>query len=174
MNLFLSRQNRLWLVLAQLLLLAQLLVGCGQPGQGAGEPTNEAEKNNRESSAGLQASNGWMRLPPPGRDVTSAYITLSNPGNQDQVLRKFSAAQLRAIELHEHSHRDGMMQMRHVPNYVIAAGDTLEMQPGGHHLMLFGLSPEFTEQSQLAIELEYGSGDNVNVIVVPVTVRDIR
>jgi copper(I)-binding protein len=78
---------------------------------------------------------------------------------------------VRAIELHEHVHTDGVMQMRRVEQFVLPAGETLVMQPGGHHLMLFGLSESFAEGAKITIELMLTTGDNVSI---PMSGRAVR
>jgi len=42
---------------------------------------------------------------------------------------------------HTHIHDNGVMRMRQLPALDIPAGDTVTLQPGGLHLMLFGLQP---------------------------------
>lgn len=123
------------------------------------------------ASAAIVAESAYFRLPVPGRDVSSAYLTLRNNSQQAVGLTEFTSEHVRAIELHEHLHKDGVMQMRRVEQLVLPAGETLVMQPGGHHLMLFGLSESFAEGAKITIELMLTTGDNVSI---PVSGRAVR
>ena len=117
------------------------------------------------------AESAYFRLPIPGRDVSSAYLTLRNNSPQAVGLTAFTSEQVRAIELHEHVHKNGVMQMRRVEQFVLPAGETLVMQPGGHHLMLFGLPESFAEGAKITIELMLTTGDNVSITVSGRAVR---
>lgn len=144
-----------------------------------GESTNDAASLaslddaalTSQASASVVAEAAYFRLPVPGRDVSSAYLTLRNTSEQALGLTEFSSEQVRAIELHEHVHKDGVMQMRRVEQFVLPAGDTLVMQPGGYHLMLFGLSESLAEGDKITIELMLTTGDNVSI---PLSGRAVR
>jgi hypothetical protein len=108
-----------------LLLLAS---GCGEPsGSGADGP-------------GLQVTEARVRALIPGQDNTVGYFTAHNPGSTEVVLTGASSAGIRAIEMHT-TIRDGdVARMRGLEEVVIAPGDTVRFEPGGRHLMLFGVS----------------------------------
>ena len=73
----------------------------------------------------------------PGRSMTAGYFSISNSCSVDAELISASSPQFGSIELHQHSHKDGMMKMRLVPSVLVAAGQKVDFQPGGLHLMLF-------------------------------------
>ena len=154
-------------------LLFSSLVACiGESTDGAASLTSadDAALTN-PASAPIVAESAYFRLPIPGRDVSSAYLTLRNNSQQAVGLTAFTSEQVRAIELHEHVHKNGVMQMRRVEQFVLPAGETLVMQPGGHHLMLFGLSESFAEGAKITIELMLTTGDNVSITVSGRAVR---
>jgi periplasmic copper chaperone A len=80
---------------------------------------------------------GQVRQPLPGRTVTTGYFTLQNNSQQDVSLISVSSAAFKRVELHQHSHKDGMMRMEQVTQISISAGEHTELAPGGLHLMLF-------------------------------------
>jgi periplasmic copper chaperone A len=62
---------------------------------------------------------------------------------------------VRAIEMHV-TLRDGdMVRMRRLEEVVIAAGETVRFEPGGRHLMLFGVS-ELTEPVEIVLQQRDG------------------
>lgn len=142
-------------------LCALVLAACGQ---GAGE----------HRATGFETGEAWLRLPTPGRDVAAGYLSVTNNSGQPQELHAITSPQVRAIELHEHVHSEGMMQMRRVASYRIEPGATLQMQPGGYHLMLFGVPDGLAEGDTLPVELVFRSGDNASTIQVPLVAHKSR
>lgn len=59
-------------------------------------------------------------------------------------------------ELHEgYMNDDGTMGMRHVDGIALPAGETVELKPGGLHIMCMGKKVEFNEGSAFAIDLTF-------------------
>ncbi len=86
-----------------------------------------------------EASDVRVREPIPGRMMSAAYLTLTNHSSEDQTLVSASAPWAGLIEIHTHLHEDGVMRMRQLPSLTIPAGESVTLQPGGLHLMLFKL-----------------------------------
>ena len=66
-------------------------------------------------------------------------------------------------DLHQHTHINGMMKMRKVDQLSIAAGESVELVPGGYHLMLFGVQDGLGLDDTMVIELQLESGKSVIV-----------
>lgn len=109
------------------------------------------------------ASEAYFRLMPPGRSVSSAYMLLNNTSKHESVLVSMQSDQAERVELHEHSHSDGMMRMRKLDKLTIAAGESVRLAPGGYHLMLFGLQDGLTQDDIVTVELSFDSGKSVIV-----------
>lgn len=84
----------------------------------------------------------YVRAMPPGQKVTGAFLSLKNNSNSDRSLLRVESDVAKNVELHEHTHKDGMMQMREVEKINIAKGSTTALKPGGLHIMLIGLTRE--------------------------------
>lgn len=83
-------------------------------------------------------SDAWARVPPGGRDITAAYMTITNTGGADRLVSA-TASNAEHVEIHEHIEKDGMMQMRQVSHVDIPAKGAVKFAPGGYHLMVFGV-----------------------------------
>jgi copper(I)-binding protein len=103
--------------------------------------------------AELLVEEGYVRGLPPGQKVTAAFMTLTNSGTEDLVLTSGSSAVAEKVEFHQHSHVDGMMRMRQVPELLVPAGGELPLKPGGLHLMLIGLQQVLQEGDTVVLEL---------------------
>ncbi len=87
----------------------------------------------------LEITDAWVREPIPGRMMSAAYLSITNPSDSDRILTSASADWAGLIEIHTHIHEDGVMRMRQLQSLTIPAGETVTLEPGGLHLMLFRL-----------------------------------
>jgi len=113
----------------------------------------------------LSIEQGEIRLPMPGRTVTVGYFTLHNASSQAASLINVSSPAFSRAELHQHSHKDGMMRMEQIDTIDVPANGSITLAPGGLHLMLFEptttLEPgqlvdvvlHFADEQQLALSL---------------------
>jgi periplasmic copper chaperone A len=91
----------------------------------------------------LKISNPWARATPKGASVGGAYMTITNTGSvADRILGGPSDAS-NHFEIHEMSMENGVMKMR--PLGKIKPGKTVELKPGGYHVMFVGLKAQFEE-----------------------------
>jgi copper(I)-binding protein len=89
----------------------------------------------------VSVENAWVRLPAVKGRPGAAYFTLGNEGAQDRLVSVTSAKAERA-ELHDSVMKDGMMAMAPLDAPTIAAREKLAFEPGGKHVMLFGIAPD--------------------------------
>ncbi|MDX5434115.1 MAG: copper chaperone PCu(A)C [Halomonas sp.] len=101
-----------------------------------------------------------VRAVPPGSPASAAFMTLRNPGEQEVVLVTAHSPAAETLELHNHVDVDGVMQMRKLPELVVPAGESVELAPGGLHLMLIGLTDPLVEGESVEIELGFESGES--------------
>ncbi|WP_082989915.1 copper chaperone PCu(A)C [Woeseia oceani] len=65
-----------------------------------------------------------------------AYLTVHNNTGQDIRIESVHSKLFANAEIHETVMQDGHARMRAMENIEIRAGETLELEPGGVHLML--------------------------------------
>lgn len=94
-------------------------------------------------------------------DLGAAYLSVTNTTGEDVTIRSASAEGVGRIELHETMMGDdGAMTMEEATEgFTIADGETLVLEPGGKHLMIF--DPEGTDD--LEILLDFG-GETIEFI----------
>jgi copper(I)-binding protein len=116
--------RRAWCLSFVLLAALPAITGCG-----------------RRAADETIAAAGRLEIREPRVTLTSAsaaaYFTVVNPGPQsDRLVRVETGAAARA-ETHESVEEDGMVRMVARPEgFVVPAGGTLELTPGGKHVML--------------------------------------
>ncbi len=109
-------------------------------------------------NAGIVVDDPYVRAIPPGMKVSAAFMTLKNNTSTDRKLIGASSESAKNVELHQHLDKDGMMQMREVKSIEIPANGSAELQPGGYHMMLIGLTKAIKHGDILSIELEFANG----------------
>ncbi|MGE5625257.1 MAG: copper chaperone PCu(A)C [Bacillota bacterium] len=111
----------------------------------------------------VRASHVWIREAPPGTKVMAGYFTLENLTDKPLSLVEVSSPDFDSAMLHQSVEKNGVESMLPVDTLPILAGTTIELKPGGLHVMLTGpkknlfagdlvtLMLKFSDQSELAI-----------------------
>jgi len=84
----------------------------------------------------IRIGHPWARATPPVAPVAGGYLKLVNAGPAPDRLVSISSAIAERVEIHESTIVDGIARMRPVTGGVeVGAGATVEMKPGGTHIM---------------------------------------
>lgn len=111
-------------------LLAAVFLAAGCGGEAA-----------RAQPGGIEVTQAWSRAVPVGAPVAGGFMTLRNTGAGDDRLVEVRSGAARHVEIHEMRHEDGIARMRRMDGGLpLPAGATVELKPGGYHLMF--ISPE--------------------------------
>jgi len=111
-----------------------------------------------DRDSGPDFEDAWIRDIPPGMKMTAGFGKLSNPEPAAIGITSYSSPDFADVSLHRTEMVDGMSKMREVPLLTIPAGETIELAPGGYHLMLMMPSGEVREGQTIRIEMSAGDG----------------
>ena len=104
--------------------------------------------------AQIKVEEAWSRATPPGAKIASGYLTIRNAGAADRLVGASSPAAER-VETHV-TLRDGdISRMREVKGYDVPAKGTLELKPGGAHLMLVNIRAPFKAGTKVPLTLKF-------------------
>ena len=118
------------------------------------------------SGAKLIISDAWMRKPLVSGGHSAAYLTLQNTGKRDQILVKAASPVAKTVELHTHLHENGVMKMRRLKGGIaVPAGATVELRPGGLHIMLFGVNSRKIKGNRVPLTLTFSNAGPVTVML---------
>jgi copper(I)-binding protein len=93
----------------------------------------------------------------------AVYLTVVNPGAADRLVRVETPAARRA-ELHESVLEKDMMRMvAHPDGFAVPAGGTLELKPGGKHLMLVDLQGHPGTGEKVPLTLHFACAGAITV-----------
>ena len=84
----------------------------------------------------LGVYDAWIRAAPPDSRSLAGYATLKNTGDKPISLLTVQTDAFRQSSIHETVIERGVSRMRELPRVDLAPGATVEMKPGGAHLML--------------------------------------
>lgn len=113
----------------------------------------------------------WVRATVPGQQGTGAFMIVHSTTDTRLVAAQTDVA--RVTEVHEMRMVDGVMKMRQVPGVAIEAGGTLELAPGGYHIMMMGLERAVTEGEMIPVTLEFSADGQSETLTVDAVVRPL-
>jgi uncharacterized protein YcnI/copper(I)-binding protein len=106
----------------------------------------------------------WVRATPRGAPVAGGYLTITKNGREPDRLVGGSFAAAGRFEVHEMSMEGGVMRMRPVADGLeIKPGQTVELKPGGLHLMFMGLKEQLKPGDTVKGTLEFAKAGTVEV-----------
>jgi hypothetical protein len=113
---------------------------------------------------GVKISSAWARATPKGAPVGGAYLTITNTGSAADRLIGGSSDVSGRFEIHAMSMENGVMKMRPLDKGLeIKPGQTIELKPGGNHVMFVGLNRALEEGQHVKATLEFEKAGKVAV-----------
>ena len=134
-----------------------LLLGC----------TKKADPHHAEMDQKVHVHGAWVRATPPVSQMSAAYLTLINHGDQEDQLLSVETELAKVVELHNVKKNNGMMSMFPVPFVPVPAGGEQNLKPGSYHIMLINLNqtPKLGEEYELFLYFKHAGIVKVNAIV---------
>lgn len=102
----------------------------------------------------INISDGWVRATVQGQKATGAFMKLTAKDQAKLIAGNSPAAGL--VEIHEMKMVNDVMKMAALPNGLdLPAGKTVELKPGGYHIMLMDLKSPLTADSIVPVALTF-------------------
>ena len=122
-----------------------------------------------QCAAQLSLVNGWVKLAPPAASVNAAYVELKNEQSFPQTIVDVSADCCAQAMLHKTKLVNGMASMEHLTQLVVPAQQSLQLVPGGLHIMLMEAHSELVEGTPVTLTLSFSNGttQKLTLIVKP-------
>lgn len=138
------RRNR-WALMFVLGIMAVLVLnGCG----GA-----------RSAGPQIEVKNVWARptrVGMGGKVTSAAYMIIANKGDETDRLVGIMSDVAEAAEIHQTIREGDVMRMQPVTGGLeIPAGGSVELKPGGYHIMLIGVKRELKPGDRFSLVLEF-------------------
>ena len=104
----------------------------------------------------------WTRAAGAGGNA-GGFLQLRNTGTQADRLIAASTPAARVTELHTMTRDGDVMRMRPVQDIPIPPGGTVELRPGGFHIMLIGLAAPLQQGARVPLTLRFERAGEVQV-----------
>jgi periplasmic copper chaperone A len=114
------------------------------------------------AAAPVEASNAWARGTVGGQTSTGVYMQLRSAQPAYVVAVE---SPLGIAELHEMRMDGNVMRMRNVKRLELPAGRTVELNPGGFHIMLTALKRPLAKGDRVPVRLTIEARDKSRRIV---------
>ena len=121
--------------------------------------------------AQVHVKSAWVRGTVAAQKTSGAYMEISSARDASLVGAESPAAG--TVEVHEMSMDKNVMRMRAVPRLDLPAGRTVELKPGGYHMMLIDLKKPLRKGDSVPLRLKIENRDKtVSTVEVRAEVRD--
>ncbi len=119
----------------------------------------------------VSVSSAWVRATVPGQTTSGAFMELKSPSGA--ILIGVESPGAGIAEIHEMKMEGDVMRMRAVSRVELPAGKSVELKPGGYHVMLMQLKKPLKAGGILPIRLRVETRDKAVVTVeVRAEIRD--
>lgn len=114
----------------------------------------------------IKVTDAYARSATATAKTGAAFITLMNVTDTDDRLVSAASPAAKRVELHTHEESNGIMKMMHVEEgFAVAAGEMIEMQRGGNHVMFMGLNGAFEQGAMVPVTLTFEKAGEIEVMV---------
>ncbi|MGJ7545533.1 copper chaperone PCu(A)C [Variovorax sp. LT1R16] len=125
-----------------------------------------------QTAAPVDVQDAWVRAAVPGQSGTGAFMKLTAHEGLKLVGATTPAAGV--AEVHEMKMEGDTMRMRGVSGVELPAHRTVELKPGGYHLMLMDLKQPIVKDATLPITLQFEDAKGAkSTLALNVPVRSV-
>jgi periplasmic copper chaperone A len=108
----------------------------------------------------------WVKAMLPGQPVAGGFLKLTNKGTADDKLVSATSPKSARVELHEMAMKGDVMEMRALEGGIaIPAGATVELAPGGLHVMFFDVTEAFKDGDMVPVTLTFEKSGTVELML---------
>ena len=106
----------------------------------------------------------WTRATPPTAESGGGFLVLTNTGTTPDRLIAVKSQAADKAEIHEMKMDGNVMRMRELEKGIeIPPGATVELKPGGFHIMFMGLKAPFAKDGKVPATLVFEKAGNIDV-----------
>jgi len=111
----------------------------------------------------IKIENAYTRSTVPGQQVAGGFMKIENKGGPADQLVSASSPVAGEVQLHEMSMEGNVMKMRQVKDIAVPAGGSVELKPGGLHLMFMNIKAPLTSGETVPVKLKFVKAGEVEV-----------
>jgi len=150
------------------------VVAAGVTGHGIAHTEPAAAGDASWSVGAVEIMGPFARATLPNAPVAGGFMSIRNHGDEDDRLVAAASAVAGRMEVHEMTMKDDVMRMRELADGLpIRAGATVDLIPGGYHLMFVELRHPLVEGETVDVTLTFEEAGEITVplAIGPVSAR---
>ncbi|WP_418276552.1 copper chaperone PCu(A)C [Isoptericola jiangsuensis] len=143
------------------------LAGCAESTATTGSADTSTTASAASAAESVTVTDPWVKAADEG--MSAAFGEITNDGDADVTLTVAQSDAAGMVELHETvADGAGEMSMQEIDGgFVIPAGQTLTLEPGGNHLMFMDLTGPLEAGAEVTVTLTF-SDDSTTELTAPV------
>ncbi len=110
----------------------------------------------------IKVEQAYTRSTVPGQMAAGGFMKIENKGAADQLVSASSPV-AGEVQLHEMAMEGNVMKMRQVKDITVPAGGSVELKPGGLHLMFMNIKAPLTAGESVPVKLKFAKAGEVEV-----------
>lgn len=111
----------------------------------------------------IEISDVWGRPSPLAEGNAAVYMRIRNTGGEDDRLIGASSQAAEVLELHDMTMENDVMKMFQVEYMDLPAGSSLELKPGGKHIMFIHVREKLEAGQMVKFVLEFEKYGKITV-----------
>ena len=112
----------------------------------------------------IEIGHPWSRATPPTAESGGGFLAITNTGTTPDRLIAVKSPAADKVEIHEMKMDGNIMRMREVEKGIeIPPGATVELKPGGFHVMFMGLKAPFAKEAKVPLTLVFEKAGSIDV-----------
>jgi copper(I)-binding protein len=111
----------------------------------------------------IKVDQAYTRATVPGQQVAGGFMKIENKGTSGDQLLSASSPAAGEVQLHEMAMEGNVMKMRQVKDIAVPAGGSVELKPGGLHLMFMNIKAPLTAGESVPVKLKFAKAGEVEV-----------
>ena len=112
----------------------------------------------------IEIGHPWSRATPPTAESGGGFLAITNTGTTPDRLVAVKSPAADKVEIHEMKMDGNIMRMREVERGIeIPPGATVELKPGGFHVMFMGLKAPFAKEAKVPLTLVFEKAGSIDV-----------
>ena len=115
-----------------------------------------------DAPEGISVSDGRLNLPAVAGSPASIYFTITNDGEESQMMRAASVLGAEGAKFYETAEWSGQVDMQELLQVDVPAGESLVLEPGGKHVMVDSLPEGLEAGGEIEVTVSFVRGDKVS------------
>jgi copper(I)-binding protein len=111
----------------------------------------------------IKVDHAYTRATVPGQQVAGGFMKIENKGASGDQLLSASSPAAGEVQLHEMAMEGNVMKMRQVKDITVPAGGSVELKPGGLHLMFMNIKAPLAAGESVPVKLKFAKAGEVEV-----------